>query len=77
MQWSVVTWRGASLIRSLPYTPACTAKSASGTAGGFIGHQPVTPFTFSYDSQFFRAQSWKACNREVEQERPEKDDLRG
>jgi hypothetical protein len=42
MQWSVVTWRGASLIRSLPYTLACTAKSASGTAGGFIGRQPVT-----------------------------------
>jgi hypothetical protein len=40
MQWSVVTWRGASLIRSLPYTLACTAKSASGTAGGFIGRQP-------------------------------------
>jgi hypothetical protein len=42
MQWSVVTWRGASLIRSLPYTLACTAKSASSTAGGFIGRQPVT-----------------------------------
>ena len=42
MQWSVVTWRGASLIRSLPYTLACMAKSASGTAGGFIGRQPVT-----------------------------------
>jgi hypothetical protein len=52
MQWSVVTWRGASqsacsasglvLIRSSPYTLACTAKSASGTAGGFVGRQPVT-----------------------------------
>jgi hypothetical protein len=47
MQWSVVTWRGASLIRSLPYTLACTAKSASGTAGGFIGRQPVTPATLA------------------------------
>jgi hypothetical protein len=25
------------------FTLACTAKSASGTAGGFIGRQPVTP----------------------------------
>jgi hypothetical protein len=45
----VVTWcragqsaQGLVLIRSLPYTLACTAKSASGTAGGFIGLQPVT-----------------------------------
>jgi hypothetical protein len=33
---------GLVLIRSLPYTLACTAKSASGMAGGFIGRQPVT-----------------------------------
>jgi hypothetical protein len=31
-----------ALIRSLPYTLACTAKPASGTAGGFVGRQPVT-----------------------------------
>jgi hypothetical protein len=29
-------------IGSSPYTLACTAKSASGAAGGFIGRQPVT-----------------------------------
>jgi hypothetical protein len=29
------------LIGSLPYTLVGTAKSASGTAGGFIGRQPV------------------------------------
>jgi hypothetical protein len=52
MQWSVITWRGASqsaairsasglvLIGSSLYKLACTAKSA---AGGFIGRQPVTP----------------------------------
>jgi hypothetical protein len=28
---------GLVLIGSLPYTLACTAKSASGTAEGFIG----------------------------------------
>ena len=39
MQWSVVT---LVPIRSLPYTLACTAKSASGMAGGFVGRQPVT-----------------------------------
>ena len=33
---------GLVLIRSLPYTLACTAKSASGMAGGFVGRQPVT-----------------------------------
>jgi hypothetical protein len=33
---------GLVLIGSLPYTLACTAKSALGTAGGFIGRQPVT-----------------------------------
>jgi hypothetical protein len=33
---------GLVLIGSLPYTLACTAKSVSGTAGGFIGRQPVT-----------------------------------
>jgi hypothetical protein len=38
--WSRGT--GLVLIRSLPYTLACTAKSASGMAGGFIGRQPVT-----------------------------------
>ena len=35
---------GLVLIRSLPYTLACTAKSASGMAGGFVGRQPVTSF---------------------------------
>jgi hypothetical protein len=33
---------GLVLIESLPYTLACTAKSASGTTEGFIGRQPVT-----------------------------------
>ena len=37
---------GLVLIGSSPYTLACTAKSASGAAGGFIGRQPVTRDSF-------------------------------
>jgi hypothetical protein len=33
---------GLILVRSSSFTLACTAKSVSGTAGGFIGRQPVT-----------------------------------
>jgi hypothetical protein len=36
---------GPVLIGSSPYTLACTAKSASGTAGGIIGRQPVAQGT--------------------------------
>jgi hypothetical protein len=39
------------LIESLPYTLVGTAKSALGTAGGFIGRQPVTV------GRFFQAES--------------------
>jgi hypothetical protein len=33
---------GLVLVRSSSFTLACTAKSVSGTAGDFIGRQPVT-----------------------------------
>jgi hypothetical protein len=41
-QWSVVTWHRSSPNQEFTVHVACTAKSASGMAGGFIGRQPVT-----------------------------------